>query len=78
MAKKIELLVLDHEEFELDRMPFDTIKDAREWVTTRGLDPAYWDRRAEVAGWAEQIDTIQLLVDGDVHSDWFPKFKCAH
>ena len=58
--------VLDH---------FDFIKDATRWVKDCGLSKAYWDRRAERDGYAEDnVHTIQLWVDGECRNDWFPDF----
>lgn len=76
MSKEIKVTALDHEGYTLhDHDGFETIKEAKAWVKGTLLDRGYWDRLAENNTFAEEIDTIQILVDGEVHSDWFPEFK---
>lgn len=54
---------------------FDTVKDAKVFVKECGLMAGYWDQRAESQGWAgRNIETIQLLVNGECRKDWFPEF----
>lgn len=70
---KIEILVLDKNEYETDRREFDSVKEAVLWVKQCGLNADYWDRRAEVKDWhIGNVATIQLLRDGEVERDWFP------
>ncbi len=76
--KTIEVVVFDRNGYEEMRSDFDTIKQAQEMIKEAYLNPGYWDRRAEQSGYAENIQTVQLLVNGEVHSDWFPNFKAGH
>jgi len=78
MSKEITVQALDHEGYNVHTHDgFETIKEAKAWVKETLLDRGYWDRLAENCSFAEEIDTIQLLVDGEIHSDWFPEFKAA-
>lgn len=58
-----------------ERDGFETIKEARAWVKDAFLHRSYWSKLAENDAFADDIDTIQLLVNGEIHSDWFPEFK---
>ena len=73
MNKKITVLVLDSEGFELDSRDFDTIKSATQWIKECALFRGFWVRRSESQTFPDTIHTIQLSVDGEVHSDWFPQ-----
>lgn len=76
MSNNIELIALDKEGYELYRNDsIDTIKEAKAWAKNTLLDRGYWDRSAENTTYATEIDTIQLKVNGEVHTDWFPEFK---
>lgn len=78
MNKEIKVTALDHEGYTLhEHDGFETIKEAKAWVKDTLLDRGYWDRLAENKTFAEEVETIQLIVDGEIHSDWFPEFKAA-
>lgn len=53
---------------------YDSRKEARKFIKECMLDPEWWDRRAEREGYHEQVYRIDLVVDGDVIQEWFPKF----
>jgi hypothetical protein len=75
MTKKIEVVVLDKQGYETDRWEVDTIREGKA-LAKKYHDPEYWDIRSEVKGYAkDNVDTIQLLVNNECHTDWFPKFK---
>lgn len=74
--KDIEIVALDKDEYTLHVFDgYITIKEAKAWVKEVLLDVGYWNRLAENKTFALEIDTIQLLVNGVIHSDWFPEFK---
>jgi hypothetical protein len=76
MRKEIDIVVVDSEGYIVyHRDSFDTIKEAKLWVKECLLERSFWDRLSENEQFAEQIDTIEIRVDGEVHSDWFPNFK---
>lgn len=76
MAKKIELIALDAELFELYQNDgFETVKEARQWVKDVLLNKAWWNRLAENKTFALTVFKIELHVDGVIRSDWFPEFK---
>ena len=78
MSKEITVQTLDHEGCNVyTHDGFETTKEAKAWVKETLLDRRYWDRLAENHSFAEEINTIQLMVDGEIHSDWFPEFKAA-
>ena len=73
---KIEVITLDADGMiNPGERDFDTIKEARQFIKECALDARYHDRSAEVDGWAKRnVHTVQLLKDGTVVQDWFPKF----
>jgi len=76
MSKEIKVTAIDREGYTLyDNDDFQTIKEAKAWVKDVLLDRGYWDRLAENNTFAEEIETIQILVDEKIHSDWFPEYK---
>lgn len=78
MNKEITVQALDTEGYNVHTHDgFETIKEAKAWVKETLLDRGYWDRLAENSTFATEIDTIQLLVNGEIHTDWFPEFKAA-
>lgn len=74
----IEVVALDRNENEEYRADFDTMKEARRFIKDAMLEASFWDRRAEVAGYAANIQTVQLVVNGEIIQDWFPEFKAAN
>lgn len=74
----IETIALDKDDYVLyENDSFDTIKEAKAWVKDALLDQSWWDRLAENNTYALEVVTIQLRVNGEIHSDWFPEFKSA-
>jgi len=74
--KTIEILALDHAGYETDRIDFDTIKAAKQWVKDTGVSAFYWERRAESATFAaDYIHTLQLHINGELQTEWFPRFN---
>lgn len=79
MQKLIEILTIDNKGFETDRRDFDTMKEARAFVKEYAMRSDYWEQRAESKGWhIGNVDTIQLLVDGECLQDWFPKWATVN
>lgn len=74
---KIEIIIYDSNFVLVDSFDlFDTMKEARAWVKEAGLDEKYWDRRAEVQGWARRnVHSIQLWKNNEFIQDWFPEWK---
>lgn len=54
------------------------MKEARAFVKDCALNSEFWERRAESKGYhLGNVDTIQLVVEGECLQDWFPKWANA-
>jgi hypothetical protein len=69
MNAQIEIAAKDNEGFELWNRDFDTIKEAKEFMKTSARDRSFWVRRAESEQFPNDIDTIQLIIDGEIRND---------
>jgi hypothetical protein len=74
MNNLIEVVALDENDNEEFRRDFETQREARNWVKENGLRRDYWVDRSESEDYPSTIRTIQLLVNGEIRDDWFPKF----
>lgn len=70
----IEIVALESDGCENYRRDFDTVKEAKAFVKEALLTPEYWNRRAESPDGHKWVATIQLLKDGEITQDWFPKW----
>jgi hypothetical protein len=77
-SKEITVQAIDLEGYNVHSHDgFETIKEAKAWVKEVLLNRGYWNRLAENETFADEIATIQLTVNGEIHSDWFPEFAAA-
>jgi hypothetical protein len=74
MNNLIEVVALDENDNEEFRRDFETQREARNWVKENGLRRDYWADRSESEDYPSTIRAIQLLVNGEIRDDWFPKF----
>lgn len=74
MTHQIDIAAFDAAGHELYRRDFETMKQAREELKELTKSPAFWDRRAEVEGWHQQVYTIQLIKDDEIVADSFPAY----
>ena len=72
----VEILAIDKEEKELYRNDgFNTMKEARGFFRKVSKDRSFWVRHAESEAFPAQIETIQLLKNGEIIDDCFPCWK---
>lgn len=75
-TQTIEILFVNDQEEVLHSLDyFDTVKEAKARVKATLENPKMTlDDSAEVKDWHKQVYQIQLKVNGEWHSGWYPKF----
>ncbi len=74
MNETVEVTALDKEGYTEYIRDFDTMKEAREHFKHISHKRSFWVARAESEEYPSNIYTVQLIKNGEVIKDHFPKF----